>query len=777
VPWEISVALVEQTLAGLAAVHSRNVLHRDIKPTNILLTSDGVPKLADFGLAKHEEVVDATTTKRPLGTLRYLPPECLDGPSNDAAHDVYAMGLVLYELIVGEAAFDQRTVGELVLRISQGRYRPLDEACPTVWPEVVPLVETALAKEPSKRFPSAQAMREGCRKILDEVGQNDGGVSLTHYVTAPDRDLWLVEHRDRLSMCLKEKAQICRLEGRDVEAMERLSRIELLEPSRSPESSPATALGSREHDPVALVSAPDRMFDADGSPGLDVLPTEVSQRPANLDVTRASADSRTLASQVCALAFSVLSIPVCIHLVQSSSDQSGRLLAIPVLVVSLIVGCTAFCPSNENAHWVCLGGTLGGIGLSLLFPDDLMVSLPWVTNPRSWSFASRSMLSYFQPLLWTLTGLVTVVLVTVRSRTTGRFWTRIHFWWPLVLVPGTAIGLSVYASLSQENLNVRQVLSLPVAIDSKPLRLGLCCGFALPRRLEVQGYRPPVPPADLLRHYSHTGARMLVVGVCPALSSFVGRPGTTGSTAESDLFASTEDQELLTELSKWPGELVLQVTPRDLDFWASRSRADYFHAYAECVTTLARTTRAAAVELPGSSTLTWLSGRATTDLDTATLEPVERIARRIHSDLPRVKVGVLEVLDYGDPRRQSSARLVTQWAVQPWIDWVGISVRDVYGSGYALDQVVQGFRSTKTQTKMWLVTFAPWTCFARPPWKEGEDAAAIRIVGRYARSRGISTWIHSPGPTFAQYGWWYGWSCRPQSQATTPFEEFLHSAE
>lgn len=87
-PWEVAIALVERCLAGLRTAHERGVLHRDLKPSNILIAPGGVPKLADFGLARLRGAATITRTDAPAGTLRYLAPEALDGPTSEPAQDV-----------------------------------------------------------------------------------------------------------------------------------------------------------------------------------------------------------------------------------------------------------------------------------------------------------------------------------------------------------------------------------------------------------------------------------------------------------------------------------------------------------------------------------------------------------------------------------------------------------------------------------------------------------------------------------------------------------------
>src|SRR5690606_32887673 len=99
-----ALAIADQVLAALAAAHEQGIVHRDVKPANILLTADGCAKLADFGIARRFDDLDAalTGTGLVLGTPRYLTPEQVQGKPTGPATDVYAAGLLLFEMLSGE---------------------------------------------------------------------------------------------------------------------------------------------------------------------------------------------------------------------------------------------------------------------------------------------------------------------------------------------------------------------------------------------------------------------------------------------------------------------------------------------------------------------------------------------------------------------------------------------------------------------------------------------------------------------------------------------------
>jgi Tol biopolymer transport system component len=171
VPIEKAVALAEQILDALDAAHRQGIVHRDLKPENILLTKNGV-KVLDFGLAKIErpagaagrsealtEAASRTAEQSVLGTLPYMSPEQIEGEDADARSDVFAFGVVLYELIAGRRPFAGRTQTGLIASILKEDPPPLGDLRPSPPPGVVAVVRTCLEKDPEKRWQSAREVR------------------------------------------------------------------------------------------------------------------------------------------------------------------------------------------------------------------------------------------------------------------------------------------------------------------------------------------------------------------------------------------------------------------------------------------------------------------------------------------------------------------------------------------------------------------------------------------------------------------------------------------
>ena len=151
-------SLVLETLAALDAAHRLGVIHRDIKPGNILLTPDGHAKVADFGIAKLAEDLEHTATGTLFGTAGYLAPERLAGRPATPASDLYSVGVVLFEALAGRPAFIGDTPLALVASISEGVPVSLTTLRSDLDPGVVAAVERAMAKDPDLRFESAPTM-------------------------------------------------------------------------------------------------------------------------------------------------------------------------------------------------------------------------------------------------------------------------------------------------------------------------------------------------------------------------------------------------------------------------------------------------------------------------------------------------------------------------------------------------------------------------------------------------------------------------------------------
>jgi serine/threonine-protein kinase len=170
--------IAHQVADALSVAHARGLVHRDVKPGNVLVQPDGRVKVTDFGIAKATGGGDELTKSgMVVGTARYLAPEQVDGRTVDDRADVYSLGLVLYEMLCGKAPFAADTdIATAVARLTTPA--PSVVACrPDLPPALAHVVERALARDPGDRWPSAAALRDALTPFCGEAGSFDSAIT------------------------------------------------------------------------------------------------------------------------------------------------------------------------------------------------------------------------------------------------------------------------------------------------------------------------------------------------------------------------------------------------------------------------------------------------------------------------------------------------------------------------------------------------------------------------------------------------------------------------
>ena len=187
---ELALAVAD----GLSFAHEHGLVHRDVKPQNVLLSREGELKVTDFGIARSLHVEHGVTqTGTVLGTSEYLAPEQASGKPVSPATDVYSLGVVLWELLAGDVPFEGENFVAVALRHLNEPPPDLRERRPDVSPRLAAAVECALAKDPARRFPSMAALARELRACLAEA---DGAVPAPAPVE--DAELTLVTPRPSL---------------------------------------------------------------------------------------------------------------------------------------------------------------------------------------------------------------------------------------------------------------------------------------------------------------------------------------------------------------------------------------------------------------------------------------------------------------------------------------------------------------------------------------------------------------------------------------------------
>lgn len=180
-----ALSITEQVASALAVAHDKGVIHRDIKPQNILLDEGGRVKVADFGIARATGMTQLTATNVVAGTANYISPEQARGQPVDERSDIYSLGVLLWELLAGRELFDGRSMVEVALRHINDEPQPLRQIRPDVSPLTEAVAAKALAKDPARRYQSAAAMLEALASAREALRQPVAAPESTRAQTEP----------------------------------------------------------------------------------------------------------------------------------------------------------------------------------------------------------------------------------------------------------------------------------------------------------------------------------------------------------------------------------------------------------------------------------------------------------------------------------------------------------------------------------------------------------------------------------------------------------------
>ena len=167
-PWKWSVNVAIQIASALETAHRNNIIHRDIKPHNIIITEDGIAKVTDFGIAKAVSNSTITAFGTTIGSVHYFSPEHARGGFTDAKSDLYSLGVVLYEMVTGKVPFDADTPVSVALKHMQEKPQEPIEVNPNVPMAVNKIIMKALQKDTNLRYQTATDMLDDLRKALKD---------------------------------------------------------------------------------------------------------------------------------------------------------------------------------------------------------------------------------------------------------------------------------------------------------------------------------------------------------------------------------------------------------------------------------------------------------------------------------------------------------------------------------------------------------------------------------------------------------------------------------
>jgi serine/threonine-protein kinase len=164
---EQSAKVIHQTAMGLSTAHDRGVVHRDIKPGNLMINSRGAVKIADFGIAlsNHDLSKKLTTTGEFVGTPGYLSPEVCLGKPVDQRSDIFSLGIVMFEMLAGRMPFTDESPLGLMLEVVKAEIPDVREINAEVDPEIARILDKMIAKDPAERYQS-------CHELVDDLGSH-----------------------------------------------------------------------------------------------------------------------------------------------------------------------------------------------------------------------------------------------------------------------------------------------------------------------------------------------------------------------------------------------------------------------------------------------------------------------------------------------------------------------------------------------------------------------------------------------------------------------------
>jgi eukaryotic-like serine/threonine-protein kinase len=176
-----------QVARALAFAHEQGLVHRDVKPQNVLLNGDGRVKVTDFGIARSIDVEGVTQAGTVLGTSDYIAPEQASGRPVEAQTDIYSLGIVLYELLAGEPPFSGDNFVAVALKHVNEVPRSLLEVRRDVPPRVANAIDRAIEKDPNRRFPSMDAFAAELEACLAELERSPGDADTQERVALAPR--------------------------------------------------------------------------------------------------------------------------------------------------------------------------------------------------------------------------------------------------------------------------------------------------------------------------------------------------------------------------------------------------------------------------------------------------------------------------------------------------------------------------------------------------------------------------------------------------------------
>jgi eukaryotic-like serine/threonine-protein kinase len=228
---EVAEMIASEVARALEHAHQFGVIHRDVKPENVMIRDDGLLKLMDFGIAQIVDKERMTVTGQLLGSPAYMAPEHVEGRPLDFRTDVFAVGIITYQLATGQLPFRGKNPHEVLKKIADCKFAPPEAVNPLVGARLGRMIKKALARDPGDRFPDVTPLRKELVDDLAEVGIDDPRAELRKFFADPKG--WAKAFRPQLVERLTERGRVLAKKGRTAAALELWGRALALEPKSS----------------------------------------------------------------------------------------------------------------------------------------------------------------------------------------------------------------------------------------------------------------------------------------------------------------------------------------------------------------------------------------------------------------------------------------------------------------------------------------------------------------------------------------------------------------
>ncbi len=181
-----AVDIVLQITDGLSVAHDSYIIHRDIKPQNIMILENGLVKITDFGIAMAMNSTQLTQTNSVMGSVHYLPPEQASGKGSTLQSDIYSIGILFYELLTGKLPFKGENAVEIALKHLKEPLPSIRDELPNIPQSVENIIIKATAKNPKNRYADAREMHEDLKTCLDPTRDNEEKIKLKYQEISDD---------------------------------------------------------------------------------------------------------------------------------------------------------------------------------------------------------------------------------------------------------------------------------------------------------------------------------------------------------------------------------------------------------------------------------------------------------------------------------------------------------------------------------------------------------------------------------------------------------------